>query len=132
MRFYLDEHMPREKTLRYLRRKGHSCQHAVDLGYASRDDWFHYQYARSAKRILITRDEDIADPRRYPYRKHPGVIVIAVGRSADAATVIDVLDNVLRLFCTTASLYESKVIAHATHCTRLTEQGQEEIPYPQP
>ena len=131
MRFYLDEHMPREKTFRYSRRKGHSCQHAVDLGYAGRDDAFHYQHARSAKRILITRDDDFADFRRYPYRKHPGVIIIAAGRSADADTVIDILNKVLRLFRTAASLYESKVIAHATHCIHLTKQGQEEIPYPQ-
>ncbi len=129
MRFYLDEHIPREKTFAYLRRKGHSGQHAVDLGYASRDDWFHYQYARSTKRILLTRDEGLADSRRYPHRKHPGVIIPAVGRSADADTVIGVLDNVLRLFRTASSLYESKVLARATHCVRLTEQGQEEIPY---
>lgn len=122
--------MPQEKTSEYLRRKGHSCQHAVQFGYIGRDDIFHYQYARSAKRILVTRDEDFADPRHYPHRKHPGVIIIAVGRSADAAVVIDVLDNVLRLFRTAASLHESKVIAHATHCTRLTEQGEEEMPYP--
>lgn len=129
MRFYLDEHIPHEKVPRYLRRKGHGYQHATDLGYASRDDEFHYQYARSAKRILITRDEDFADPRRYPYRKHPGVIIIAVGRSGDAEAVVDVLNKVLRLFRTAASLYESKVIARASHCIHLTERGQEEIPY---
>jgi hypothetical protein len=58
------------------------------------------------------------------------VIIIAVSRSADADTVVDVLDKVLRLFRTAASLYESKVVARATHCVRLTEQGQQEIPYP--
>ncbi len=131
MRFYLDEHMPLEETPRYLRRRGHSCQHAVDLGHVPRDDAFHYQFARAKKRILITRDDDFADPRRYPYRKHPGVIILAVGRSADAAAVIEVLDRVLRLFRTATDLYESKVIAHAAHCTRLTEHGQEDIPYPE-
>jgi predicted nuclease of predicted toxin-antitoxin system len=130
VRFYLDEHIPHEKVPGYLRHKRHGCQHATDLGYASRDDAFHYQYARSAKRILITRDEDFADPRRYPYRKHPGVIIIAVSRSADADALVDVLDKVLRLFRTAASLYESKVVAPATYCVHLTEQGQQEKPYP--
>lgn len=129
MRFYLDEHMPPEETSRYLQRKGHSSQHAVSLGHVHRDDVFHYQFARTKKRILITRDEDLADPRKYPYRKHPGVIILAVGRGADAATVIETLDNVLRIFRTAASLYEAKAIAHATHCTKLTAHGVEEIPY---
>ncbi len=132
MRFYLDEQMPLAATPTFLRRHGHSSRHAVKLGYAARDDEFHYQYARSAKCILVTRDEDFADPHRYPYRKHPGVIILAVGRSADAAEVISVLGNVLRLFRTAASLYESKIIAHATYCTRLTEQGLEDIPYRSP
>jgi predicted nuclease of predicted toxin-antitoxin system len=131
MCFYLDEHMPLEETPRYLRRKGHSAQHAVSLGHIHRDDAFHYQFAKTKKRIFITRDDDFADPRKYPYRKHPGIIILAVGRSADAATVIEILDNVLRLFRTAASLYEAKVIAHATHCTKLTAHGAEEIPYPQ-
>lgn len=81
--------------------------------------------------IWGSSDEDLADPRKYPYHKHPGVIILAVGRSADAATVIETLDNVLRLFRTAASLYEAKIIAHATHCTKLTAHGAEEIPYPQ-
>jgi predicted nuclease of predicted toxin-antitoxin system len=131
MRFYLDGHMPLEATPLYLRRRGHSSRHAVSLGYADRDDDFHYQYARSAKCILITRDEDFSDPRRFPYHKHPGAIIIAVGRSAGAADVIEMLDKVLRLFRTAASLYESKVVAHAGHCVRLTEQGEEPIAYPQ-
>jgi predicted nuclease of predicted toxin-antitoxin system len=132
MRFYLDEQMPLEATPAFLRRKGHSSRHAVKLGCATRDDDFHYQYARSTKCIFITRDEDFADPHRYPFHKHPGVIVIAVGRGADAAQVIEVLDKILRLFRTAASLHEKKVIAHASYCTLLTEQGQEEIPYLQP
>jgi hypothetical protein len=45
--------------------------------------------------------------------------------------VIEVLGNVLRLFRTAASLYEAKIIAHATSCTRLTAHGAEEIPYSQ-
>ena len=132
MRFYLDEHMPLAEVPRRLRRKGHSCKHAVKLGFGSRDDSFHYQFARAEKRILITQDADFADPRKYPYRKHPGVIIIDISRDADPMTLFGVLNNVLRLFRTAASLYESKVIAHATHCTRLTERGQEEIPYLQP
>jgi predicted nuclease of predicted toxin-antitoxin system len=129
MRSYLDEHMPLEAMPRYLRSKGHSSVHAVELGYGSRDDAFHYQFAKSEKRILLSRDEDFADAQRYPFRKHPGVIVIAVGRSADAAEVIAVLDLVLRLFRTAASLYEKKAIA-ATHCTILTDSGRQETPYP--
>lgn len=132
MRFYLDEQMPLEITPAFLRRHGHSSRHAVTLGFAARDDDFHYQYARSIRSILITRDEDFADSRRYPYRKHPGTIILAVGRSADATEVIRVLGHVLQIFRTTASLYQSKIVAHATYCTRLDEQGQEDFLYPQP
>ena len=81
----LDEHMPLKEVPRYLQRKGHSSQHAVSLGHVQRDDAFHYQFARAKKRILITRDDDFADPRKYPYRKHPGVIILAVGRSRDSS-----------------------------------------------
>jgi predicted nuclease of predicted toxin-antitoxin system len=129
MRFYLDAHMPREATPLYLRRKGHSSRHAVRLGFADRDDDFHYQYAKSVKCILITRDEDFADSRRVPYHKHPGAIIIAAGRSASAADVIELLGKVLRLSHTTASLYESKVIAHADYCIHLTGQNEKQIAY---
>ena len=129
MRFYLDEHLPLGEVSRRLRRKGHSCTHAIQLGFRGRDDHFHYQFARAEKRVLLTQDMDFANPRRYPYRKHPGVIILDISRDADPITLFDILDNVLRLFHTAASLYESKVIAHFTHCTRLTEQGQEEILY---
>jgi len=129
MRFYLDEHMPREALAPRLQRKGHSYKHAVSLGFSSRDDSFHYQFARAEKRVLITQDADFADQRKFPCRKHPGVIILDVSRDADPMTLFDILENVLRLFRTAASLYESKIIAHATRCTRLTEQGQEEIPY---
>jgi len=132
VRFYLDEHLPLEAISRRLRNKGHSCKHAAELGFLGRDDFFHYQFARAEKRILITQDADFADPRKYPYRKHPGVIILDISRDADPMSLLDILDRVLRLFRTASSLYESKVIAHATHCTRLTEQGREEIPYPGP
>lgn len=131
MRFYLDEHMPLDEVSRRLQRKGHGCKHAIQLGFRGRDDHFHYQFARAEKRILLTQDIDFADPRKYPYRKHPGVIILDISRDADPMTLFEILDNVLRLFHTAASVYESKAIAHATRCTRLTEQGQEEILYPQ-
>jgi predicted nuclease of predicted toxin-antitoxin system len=102
----------------------------VKLGFSSRDDSFHYQFARTEKRILITQDADFADPRKYPYRRHPGIIILDISRDADPMTLFEVLDKVLRLFRTAASLRESKVIARATHCIRLTEQGEEEMPYP--
>ena len=130
MRFYLDEHMPLIEVPERLRRKGHSSQHAVRLGYTNRDDIFHYQYARSQKRVLLTQDSDYADARKYPYRKHPGVIILDVSRDADPLTLFEILDKILRLFRTAASLYEKKIIAHATHCTVLTESGSQEIPYP--
>ena len=132
MRFYLDEHMPREAMAARLQRKGHSYKHAVSLGFSGRDDDFHYQFARAERRVLITQDADFADHRKFPYRKHPGVIILDVSRDADPMTLFDSMKNVLRLFRTAASLYESKIIAHAIYCTRLTEQGQEDIPYPQP
>ena len=113
-----------------MQRKGHSCKHAIQLGFSGRDDDFHYQFARAEKRILLTQDAGFADPRRYPYRKHPGVIILDISRDADPMTLFDVLDNVLRLFRTAASLYESKVIARAASCTRLTEQGEQVLPYP--
>lgn len=130
MRFYLDEHMPLLEVPKRLRRKGHSSQHAVKLGYTHRDDIFHYQYARAQKCILITQDSDFTDARMFPIRKHPGVIILDIPRDADPLTLFEVLEQVLRLFRTAASLYEKKVIAHATHCTVLTESGSQDLAYP--
>jgi hypothetical protein len=59
------------------------------------------------------------------------VIILDVSRDADPMTLFEILDNVLRLFRTAASLYETKAIAHATCCTKLTAHGAEDIPYPQ-
>ena len=56
MRFYLDEHLPLGEVSRRLRRKGHSCTHAIQLGFRGRDDHFHYQFARAEKRVLLTQD----------------------------------------------------------------------------
>jgi len=104
MRFYLDEHVPWKALSSRLRRKGHSYKHAVGLGFSGRDDLFHYQFARAEKRVLITQDAGFADQRKFPYRKHLGVIVLDIRkkiyptRSRDVRIFLNTLESPIRTY----------------------------------
>ncbi len=64
--FYADENIE-AYLIQHLRNQGLNIDSAVELGFQSRDDQFHLQEARRRKSVVLTRDVDFLDDRRFPY-----------------------------------------------------------------
>ncbi len=58
--------MPRA-ALGVMRSSGHSVEHVRDIGLGDATDARIAEHARSAGAVLVTRDLDFADERRYRY-----------------------------------------------------------------
>ncbi|NQT04001.1 MAG: DUF5615 family PIN-like protein [Planctomycetes bacterium] len=76
-RFYADENIP-TNVIEYLRHHGFHVDSAIDLGYSSRDDKFQLQEARRRKSVLLTRDKDFMDHKRFPFHnlKDTAVVIL--------------------------------------------------------
>lgn len=57
---------------------GHIAEHANDLGLGAAEDAALSARARATEAILVTRDLEFADVRRYPPREHAGIVVVRV------------------------------------------------------
>ena len=84
-RFYADENVE-EDLVKFLRAKGFHVDHAVELGFSSRDDAFHLQEARRRRGVLLSKDRHYLDHRRFPFQELKGtaIIVIKMGYSGDS------------------------------------------------
>jgi len=51
---------------------------AVEVGFQSRDDQFHLQEVRRRRSVLLTRDVDFLDDRRFPYHALHGTAVVVL------------------------------------------------------
>lgn len=65
-RFYADGNIE-AYLVDHIRNSGYKVYYANELGFKPRDDRFHLQEARRRKCILLTRDGDFLDHRRYPF-----------------------------------------------------------------
>jgi predicted nuclease of predicted toxin-antitoxin system len=66
MKLYADENVE-SFLVAHLRNQGLDVEHATELGYKPRDDQFHLQEARRRNAVLITRDLDFLDNRKFPF-----------------------------------------------------------------
>lgn len=57
MKFLIDNQLPKALA-EHLSRRGHDCQHVLDVGLANASDIAIGRYAEAQERILITKDED--------------------------------------------------------------------------
>lgn len=76
-RFYADENVEQDLIL-YIRNQGFRVESAQELGLCPRDDAFHLQEAARRKCILLTRDADFLDHRRFPFHKLRNTAVIVI------------------------------------------------------
>jgi predicted nuclease of predicted toxin-antitoxin system len=74
-RFYADEDVE-EDLISYIREKGYKVFSVRELGFQSRDDRFHLQEARRRKCVLLTRDQDFLNHRRFPVRELKDTAII--------------------------------------------------------
>ena len=92
MRFLVDANLPLT-AVPLLQRFGHQAEHVRSLGLA---DAVIAARAKAAGAILLTRDLDFADMRRYPPAEHAGLLVLRVREDVVAAEILRVLENFLR------------------------------------
>ena len=95
MRFLVDANLPLT-AVPLLQRFGHQAEHVRSLGLADAADAVIAARAKAAGAILLTRDLDFADMRRYPPAEHAGLLVLRVREDVVAAEILRVLENFLR------------------------------------
>lgn len=76
-KFYADEDVE-PILIELLRDLGFKVQTAGDAGLVGRDDADHVAYAFRSDRILLTRDRDYLNDRKYPPHRCPGIVVLDI------------------------------------------------------
>ncbi len=77
MRFLLDEDLS-PRSAEFLRTLGHNAVHVREVGLKGGTDQAVMVFARAEGRVLVTRDRDFADIRRYPPGSHPGILRLRI------------------------------------------------------
>lgn len=94
MRFLIDANLPRS-ALPLLRRLGHEAQHVRDLGLGAAPDEQIAAHARASASVVLTRDLDFSDIRRYPPANHAGLIVLRLPDDAVVEEILRVVERFL-------------------------------------
>jgi predicted nuclease of predicted toxin-antitoxin system len=79
MRFKLDENLPTE-LVADLQRLGQEADTVWTEGLAGAPDTTVLQRARTEQRAVLTLDKGMADVRRFPPAKFPGIVLFRPGR----------------------------------------------------
>jgi len=85
VRFLLDEDLS-PRSAEYLRTIGYDAVHVREVGLKGSSDQAVLAFARSEGRILVTRDRDFADIRRYPPGSHAGIVRLKIPHPTAQAT----------------------------------------------
>jgi predicted nuclease of predicted toxin-antitoxin system len=94
MRFLIDANLPRA-VIAALERAGHQVEFARDVGLEAAPDEQIAARARESGAVLLTRDMDFADVRRYPPEKYFGIVVVRLPDTAVALEIVHVLERFL-------------------------------------
>ena len=103
MRFLLDANMPRSALALFVQH-GHQAEHVKDIGFGDAPDGKIASRARADSAVLVTRDLDFADVRRYPPQIAPGLLVMRIPDDWTAQQIVAVLGQFLALDSLVASL----------------------------
>jgi predicted nuclease of predicted toxin-antitoxin system len=94
MRFLLDANMPRSALAVFVL-FGHEAVLAKDVGLGSASDDEIAARARSTGSVLLTRDLDFADIRRYPPDEYNGIVVLRLPDTTVAGEIALILKRFL-------------------------------------
>jgi predicted nuclease of predicted toxin-antitoxin system len=94
MRFLLDANMPRS-AVSVLERNGHDAVHVRDTVLKDAPDERIAAFTRTEQRVIVTRDLDFADVRRYAPEGSPGYLVLRVPDSWVASEIVELLERFL-------------------------------------
>jgi predicted nuclease of predicted toxin-antitoxin system len=81
-RFYADENFP-AKAVSILRAMGAQVRTALEANLLGHPDENHLAYARRHGYMLLTRDRDFLDERRFPLILSPAIYVFDFGSGSD-------------------------------------------------
>lgn len=84
--------MPRS-AVSALTRLGHEVEFSRDIGMANDRDEAIAARARETQAVLVTRDLDFADVRRYPPEQYAGIVVLRLPDDAIAPGVVNLLER---------------------------------------
>jgi predicted nuclease of predicted toxin-antitoxin system len=96
MRFLLDANMPRS-ALALLMQHGHEAEHVKDIGLGNAPDGEIAAQAFADGAVLVTRDLDFADVRRYPPQRTPGFLVLRIPDDWTAKQIVALLGRFLSM-----------------------------------
>lgn len=94
MKFLLDANMPRT-ALTVLRARGHVVDHVRDCGLGDASDQRIAACAVETDAVLVSRDLDFADIRRFPPQSTQGILVLRVADASRAEEIADILARFL-------------------------------------
>ena len=103
MRFLLDANMPRS-ALALLVQHGHEAEHVKDIGLGNAPDVEIAARACADGAVLVTRDLDFADVRRYPTQTAPGFLVLRIPDDWTARQIVTLLGQFLAMDSLVASI----------------------------
>jgi predicted nuclease of predicted toxin-antitoxin system len=94
LKFLLDSNMPRAAAP-VVHSRGHVAEDIRDIGLGSATDAEVDEHAQGISAVLVTRDLDFADVRRYPPEQRFGLLVLRVPDETTAAQIAEILDRFL-------------------------------------
>ena len=78
IKFYADEDVDM-RLIRYLRDKHKiNIATAIEKGFTSRDDKFHFQEAKRQGRFLLTCDKGYLNHRKFPFNQMLGIVILDI------------------------------------------------------
>jgi predicted nuclease of predicted toxin-antitoxin system len=94
LRFLADANLPRAVAT-LIEAAGHIALEVTSVFPAKTDDDVLAQFARDQQCVILTRDWDFADLRRYPPESYFGIVVLALDRHAKRQAIVDLVATLL-------------------------------------
>jgi predicted nuclease of predicted toxin-antitoxin system len=94
MRFLVDEDLPRSADS-LLRKFGHDCFDARDVGLRGAKDPVVAAWAKSKGTGILTGDTDFLDVRKYPPADYAGIVVLRIPSWATATFILRMIESFL-------------------------------------
>lgn len=85
MKLLIDAQLP-PRLAEWLRDKGHDAIHVADIGLLSADDLTIWKFARTDRRVLVTKDRDFAD-WAIAAAEGPPVVWLRFGNAGNAVLI---------------------------------------------
>jgi predicted nuclease of predicted toxin-antitoxin system len=130
---YFDENLPRAvidyfRTQSYWKKKVRVVS-AVEEGFSGHDDDFHFGYCSRNKFVLVTRDGDFCNDRKYPFRfgENSGIVTVRATKSDIQGMIRSLrafLGFVLQMPFPKAFVAETKFILSGEGCVMRGRDGE--------